>query len=340
MSRNKMIISFLLVIVAAVFFLLPDSDKYYKNEGLIFGTTYTIQYQASKDLHPEIRQALLDMDSTFSLFNPASLLSRLNRNETDQTNEDFETVFNLSRKISRATNGAFDITVAPLVNAWGFGLKNKDNVTPEMIDSLLPLVGYSKVALFDHQLFKEDPNIQLDLGAVAKGYACDHIAKLFEKHHVDNYLIEIGGEIVARGHKADNSLWAIGITRPQDDPTGQSKDVQTVIHTDSLAMATSGNYRNFYYYNGQRRSHTIDPRTGYPVKHNLLSATVVAPKCALADAIATSCMVLGPTISLKFIEIFPNVECLLCVADNDPNNQSGIKVLTSSGWDALFGNQD
>ena len=329
-----MLTSLFLVLGAAALFLLPDEKQYFKNEGMIFGTTYSVQYQASDDLHSDIRNTLLDVDSTLSLFNPESLLSQLNNNNTDVVNEDFEKVFTISRYVSERSNGAFDITVAPLVNAWGFGFKNKDNVTPAVIDSLLPLVGYRSVSLHNHRLVKLNPVSTIDLGAVAKGYACDRVADLLKAKGLSNYLVEIGGEIVAHGQNSRNKHWSVGITRPVDDPSGVNQDIQTVISADSLCMATSGNYRNFYYYNGQRRSHTIDPRTGYPVSHSLLSATVTASSCALADALATACMVLGADSAVALINDVPYAECYLIVALPDENDkqQPQYEIIKTSGW--------
>ncbi len=315
--------AFALVMIAiGVFFLYFDKNEadtsvYQTNTGYIFGTYYRISYQHESDLHDAILARLQAFDASLSMFNKQSILSRINRNEDVQTNADFEQMFALASEISRCSQGAFDITVAPLVNAWGFGFKNKEQVTSATIDSLLPYVGFQKVQLTEHRITKDNPHIMLDAGAIAKGQGCDVVANLLRQHGSENFLVDIGGEVVCQGTNAKGEYWRVGIVKPQDDPTGQQNNVQELVSAPRLALATSGNYRQFYYEDGVRRSHTIDPRTGYPVQHNLLSATVIAPSCMQADALATACMVLGTTEALQMIEAIDSVECYLIYAEGE-----------------------
>ena len=202
-------------------------------------------------------------------------------------------VFSLAEKISDETNGAFDITVAPLVNAWGFGFKNAGNINDATIDSIRQFVGYKKIRLENGKIIKQDSRTMLDCSAIAKGYGVDRVAGLFDRKGIKNYMIEIGGELVLKGESPKKDQWHIGINKPIDDSLAVNQELQTVLKISNAGMATSGNYRNFYYKGGKKYAHTIDPRTGYPVQHNILSSTVIAENCAVADAYATSFMVLG-----------------------------------------------
>lgn len=287
----------------------PKTTIYQSNQGTVFGTFYNIRYQYSEDLETEIKQRLAEFDASLSTFNPHSVISVLNQGRDTVWDDYFTTMYTTAMEIHQASHGAFDITVAPLVNAWGFGFKNKETITPQLIDSLRGV-----------------KNI-LDASAIAKGQGCDVIATLLEENNIHNYLVDIGGEVVARGVNDKGEPWRVGITKPEDDVTGQKNEIQTVIATDSICMATSGNYRQFYYENGLKRSHTIDPRTGYPVQHNLLSATVVASSCMRADALATACMVLGADSAILMIDSIPDAACYLIVA-----NGSKTEIFTSKRW--------
>ena len=200
----------------------------------------------------------------------------------------------MAENISNETHGAFDITVAPLVNEWGFGFKKGVEPNKKVIDDLRKTVGYQKVKLTpDNHIQKQDPRIMLDCSAIAKGYGCDVVARLLSKKGINDYMIEIGGEIVTKGFNQKKESWRIGVNKPTEDSLNTNQELQTVLNVTDIAMATSGNYRNFYYKNGKKYAHTIDPNTGYPVQHSLLSATVLAKNCATADAYATSFMVMG-----------------------------------------------
>ncbi len=336
MSNRKIRWSaFALFFIALVLFFYFNEDgkpiPYQSNTGRIFGTYYKITYQHDTDLHEAILARLQAFDASLSMFNDSSIISRINRNEEVTTDADFEAMFVLAEQVSGLSGGAFDITVAPLVNAWGFGFKNKEQVTPAMIDSLLQSIGFAHVMLSEHRVYKSNPDVMLDAGAIAKGQGCDVVADLLRANACENFLVDIGGEVVCQGHNAQGDKWRVGIVKPTDDPTGQQNELQEVIASSDLCMATSGNYRQFYYENGARRSHTIDPRTGYPVEHNLLSATVIAPTCMQADAFATACMVLGVDDALAMINTLDSIECYLIYATDSTN-----AVVQSEGFGAYL----
>ncbi|MCR4995528.1 MAG: FAD:protein FMN transferase [Bacteroidales bacterium] len=269
--------------------------SYQKADGAVFGTFYHINYQSREDLQAGVEAELKRVDESLSMFNPNSIISRMNQGEDVVADSLFTVVFRLAEQVSEATDGAFDITVAPLVNAWGFGFKNDALPDSAQVDSLRQLVGYKQISLTDDgRLVKADPNMILDCSAVAKGFGVDVVANYLLRQGVENFMVEIGGEVVVSGKNPKGELWHVGINKPVDDPANELNAIDTIVNLTDIAMATSGNYRNFYTTeDGRRVAHTIDPATGYPVQHSLLSATVFAPTCAEADAFATSFMVMG-----------------------------------------------
>ena len=268
-------IAFLFLTVA----LLAGCSKpmpFQQNSNFVFGTIYHITYQYGDDLQKEIEAELMKVDGEFSMFNRNSTVSRINAGDsTVARSEMFNEVLTLAQMVNKETEGAFDITVAPLVNAWGFGFKHEQLPTAQQVDSLLKIRN------------------QMDFSAIAKGYGCDVVARLLASKGIENFMVEIGGEVVVSGHNDKEQPWHIGVNKPVDDTASVDTELQTVLSITDHAMATSGNYRNFYYQGGKKYAHTIDPRSGYPVQHSLLSATVIADDCATADAYATSFMVLG-----------------------------------------------
>jgi len=336
-KRKIFLIIFLFLIATGIFFLIKNqsSSKYIFNEGKIHGTYYHAIYMHPQgiDLQEKIEERMKKIDMSLSTFEPQSVISRINRNDDSVlTDDDFETVFKTAQKISEITYGAFDITVAPLVNAWGFGFDSHDRILQPNLDTIMPFIGYQKIRLENHKLIKDYPKIMLDASAIAKGYSTDIAANVLEENGCKNYLVEIGGEIVCKGKNTKGEKWKIGIDKPIDDETNTLNEIQTVISITDKAMATSGNYRQFYIKDGKKYSHTIDPRTGYPVNKNILSATVIAPNCITADALATAFMVLGVDSCLMICRTLPEVDCYLIYNDQKGSN----KVIYSEGFENYF----
>lgn len=297
MKNKKLLwqLPFLTLLVVGTILIIRQqhSMPYRKTSDFIFGTTYHVTYQCDSDLTQSIKAELLKVDASLSPFNKESVITAVNENKDVQLDDMFKEVFNLAMDISKDTDGAFDITVAPLVNAWGFGFKNGFQPSSHQVDSLLQLIGYEKVSMVDGKVTKQDPRIMLDCSAIAKGYGTDRVARLLRSRGIQNYMVEIGGEVVTSGVNPERLPWKIGVTKPVDDSLNVGHELQTVLNVTNKAMATSGNYRNFYFKGGKKFAHTVDPKTGYPVQHSLLSATVLAKSCAVADAYATSFMVMG-----------------------------------------------
>ena len=310
-----------LVIGTVIIVSRQQSTPYQHDRGMVFGTVYHITYQSSKSLQKDIEAELAKVDASLSPFNERSIITAINENRDTVVNKMFSDVFALAMKISDSTNGAFDITVAPLVNAWGFGFKGGAMPTRHQVDSLKALVGYHKVSLTNGRVSKTDPRIMLDCSSIAKGYGCDVVAKFLSAKGIDNYMVEIGGEIVTRGISEKRLPWKIGVTKPTDDSLNVNQEIQTIINVTDKAMATSGNYRNFYYKNGRKYAHTIDPSTGYPVQHNILSSTVIADDCATADAYATAFMVMGLDKAKTIISRHPELMAYFILASDDGTNK-------------------
>ncbi len=296
---------------------------YQTDHGLVFGTVYNITYQHKENLQAGIEAELKRFDGSLSPFNDTATISRVNRNEDIIVDSLFSRVFGRSMEVSHETNGAFDITVAPLVNAWGFGFKQGRFPDSTMIDSLLQFTGYQKISLTDSgKVIKQDPRTILDCSAVAKGYAVDIIAGYLERQGVSNFMVDIGGEVVVRGMNPHNARWRIGINKPVEDSLSSNQELQTILQVTNVGIATSGNYRNFYYKDGKKYAHTINPHTGYPALNDMLSATVIARDCMSADAYATSCMVMGVEQATRFVESRPDIDAYFIYTDKDGNLQT------------------
>jgi len=253
-----------------------------------------------------------------SLYQDSSILSKINRNEDAVPDSFFIEAFNKSQLISELTGGTFDITVGALVKAWGFGPDEQKNFSESIRDSLLNLVGMNKVHLSDGKVIKSSPGIILDFNAIAQGYSVDVISRYIDTKGISNYLVEVGGEVRVRGDK-DGTMWRIGIDRPEDNNMIPGNNLEAIIRLRDRSLATSGNYRKCYVENGIKYSHTIDPRTGYPARNQLLSATIIADDCATADGIATACMVMGKDKSVEFITGHSEFEGYLIYSDESGN---------------------
>jgi FAD:protein FMN transferase len=295
---------FLIIIVLLIFVNCNrETNKLIKIAGNAQGTTYHITYiPGDKSIYKEAIDSIFrKIDSSLSTYVPASIISRINKNDTAVVADDyFIDVFNRSIKVSETTNGLFDITVAPIINAWGFGFTKKARVDSAMIDSLLGFIGYHLVRLEGKKLIKEKQQSMLDFNAIAPGFTVDVLAAYLESKGITNYLVELGGEVRAKGKKNKDSYWTVGIDQPNEELVN-GRPLKAIIQLQDRALATSGNYRKFYIEDGKKRAHIIDPHTGYPAKHNLLSATVIASDCATADAYATAFMVMGMEKAKQFL---------------------------------------
>jgi thiamine biosynthesis lipoprotein len=315
-------------IIIAVAFSSCKKAEFENFNGFAQGTTYSIVYESLKNAGPdslkrEVEKILHDFDMSLSLYQESSLLSRVNRNEDITVDQFFEEVYRKSVSISEMSDGAFDITIGPLARAWGFGPDDQKNFSEAKRDSLMKLVGMSKISLADGKVIKSDPGISLDFNAIAQGYSVDVVCRFFDDLGVKNYLVEIGGEVRARGTKNGN-LWRIGIDKPEDNNIIPGQSLQAIVRITDRSLATSGNYRKFYVEDGIKYSHTIDPKTGYPAKNRLLSATILAGDCATADGIATACMVMGHEKSIQFISSNPQFSAYFVISDDDGNYQTWI----------------
>ncbi len=302
MKWYKLLFLLLLIVGTVLIIRQQRAMPYQHDNGFVFGTVYNITYQCEDNLKTEIEAALQQVDGEFSMFNDTSTVARHNRGEKVSESPMYKEVYKLAQTVHQETEGAFDITVAPLVNAWGFGFKHEQMPTKQQVDSLLRIRN------------------QFDFSAIAKGYGSDVVARLLRRRGVTNFMVEIGGEIVTQGISERRLPWKIGVTKPTDDSLSVNGELQTVLNITDIAMATSGNYRKFYYKDGQKYAHTIDPKTGYPVQHSLLSATVLAKDCATADAYATSFMVLGVERAKAVLEKHPELMAYFIFARPDGTN--------------------
>jgi len=276
--------------------------------GTVYNAKVVLPEPAETDLaslQALIEAELEDVNARMSTYRPDSELSRFNAHHSTKpfpVSPATLEVFQLAQEISASTNGAFDITVGPLVNAWGFGPKAlpENPLTDEEIQALMTHTGFNKIQVDPVALTirKEDPAIYCDLSAIAKGYAVDRVCAALENAGFNDYMVEVGGEVRTNGLNGEGLSWRIGIVKP--DPFGA--DVQIVVPLSGWAMATSGDYRNFYERNGVRYSHTIDSRTGRPITHNLASVSVIDKECAVADGYATGLMVMGPEEAMRWAQ--------------------------------------
>ncbi len=322
----KIKISFLTFSILLLFSSCRETATYDNFAGFAQGTTYSMVFENNGRLNPQelksdVEKILRKFDLSLSLYVDSSVLSRVNRNEDIAVDDYFMEAFRKSAEISEMTDGAFDITVGPLVRAWGFGPDDSRNFSELKRDSLMKLVGMDKVKLENGRVIKADPGISLDFNAIAQGYSVDVISDYFSSRGIKSFLVEIGGEVRVKGDK-QGVLWRIGIDRPEDNNNLPGNDLQAVISLKDRSLATSGNYRKFYIENGVKYSHTIDPRTGYPARNQLLSATIIARDCATADGIATACMVMGKDKTIGFLGFHPEFDAFLVYSDDNGNYQT------------------
>jgi thiamine biosynthesis lipoprotein len=305
-------------------------SEYMKISGFAQGTTYNITYENStnQDYSQDIDSILKAFDRSLSIYDSTSIISRINKNDpTAEADDWFVDVFNKSAEVNTSSAGAFDITVGPVVNAWGFGSGPVMKHDTAFIDSLLQYVGMEKVKLENRKVIKKYPGVKLDVNALAQGYSVDVVCDFFRKNGLKNYLVEIGGEVRGKGTNAKDKFWQIGIDKPSDGNMEPGKELQAIIGIDNKALATSGNYRAFYVENGVKYAHTIDPKTGFPARNTLLSATVVCDDCMTADAYATAFMVLGVEKSKELAQKLQGIDVYFVYS----NPQGNYEVFFSEG---------
>jgi thiamine biosynthesis lipoprotein len=336
MKRLFFLLSVSLLIVACNNSGSADTVHKIKFQGQAQGTYYAVTYFAADTLvsQQQIDSLLNAFDLCASIYKPQSVISRMNRNDsTVGADSLFTVIFNAAMKVSERTAGAFDVTVGQLVNAWGFGFKNREKITPALVDSLRAFVGYHKVKLQGKVLIKEDPRIMLDFNAIAQGFSDDLLANFMESKGITNYLIDIGGEVKARGKKSNGDSWMVAIEKPAPDKESP-QELKATLRLNDRSLATSGSYRKYYEENGVRYSHTIDPSTGYPVKHNLLSVSVIAGDCITADAYATAFMVMGLDKIKEFQANNPDLGLLVYCIYSAPDGS--MQVWADEGFRALI----
>ena len=301
-------------------------------QGLAQGSYYAVTYydEQGRNFQQEIDSIFHAVDLSVNLWVDSSVICKVNRNEEVVLDQIFIDNFNIAQEAARLSDGYFDPTISPLVSAWGFSAKNGDSITPQLVDSLRRLVDYRKVRIEDGRLIKEDPAMKLDFNAVAQGYTSDLIAGFLESHGVKNYLVDTGGEIMARGGKADGSPWIVGIEKPAEQRDSEQV-VQTRLALRDRGLVTSGSTRKYVERDGKRYSHCIDPTTGWPVDHQVLSVTVLAENATWADALASICMVMGMEKSLPIIESMDGVEAYYIFLNND----NELETLATNGFELM-----
>lgn len=332
--KKLVLIFFVIISFTGCINSVNENWRLIKYSGEIQGTFFHIKFTATEDslqIINGIDSIFRLVDKTASLYDSNSIISKVNRNEDVDLNEHFINLFEKSQKVSEGTSGFFDITVAPLVKSWGFFKKKGLDLSQKQIDSIKQYVGYKKVLLKDNTLIKEDSLISIDFNAIAQGYTVDLVSDFLSAKGIKNYLIEIGGEVRAAGLKNETNPWVVGIEKPAENENS-IQVVQEKISLTNRSLATSGNYRKFIIKNGVKYSHTIDPHTGYPVHHSLLSVTVLANDCATADAYATAFMVMGMDKSLSFLQRNPELDAYFIFSEANGN----LSVKYTKNFEALI----
>lgn len=332
-AKKNIIYSILLLLVVFMVYLYRQNQNAPAVEeldgqkmvltGPTMGTSYRVVYldPGRRDLQEEVDSLLIDINQSLSTYIVDSEISRFNRNDSLKFDSPYlYPVLKASENVYEATSGAFDPTIGPLVNVWGFGPEGAELKDSIEVSRLLERVGFELLNFDQKGIRKSNPDSYLDLSAIAKGYGVDLVGKFLESRGVQNYLVEIGGELVSRGVNENGELWKVGVTRPTEE--GLANELYSIIALDNKGMATSGNYRNFYVKDSLKYSHTISPFTGYPVEHRLLSATVLAADCMTADAFATAFMVLGMEKAVEIQESQEGLEIFLIFNDEQGQMQS------------------
>ncbi|MCS7004377.1 MAG: FAD:protein FMN transferase [Cytophagales bacterium] len=333
-ARKNLLYSLVLASLIGIVWLWRtfQSPKMITLQGNTMGSTYQIKYidVQNRNFQSDIDSILAAFTRSLSTWEPESEISRFNKGDSlVYESPFFYPVLQKSLEVYIKTDGAFNPAVKPLVNAWGFGENKKDSVNQHIIDSLLTFSDFRLVRFDEKKIVKLDKRVMLDFNAIAPGYACDVIGEFLRKQGIERFMIEISGEILCKGLNLENQPWKIGIEDPR--VTEDKRKVFRTVALQEQALATSGNYRNFYIKNGKKYAHTINPKTGMPAQHNLLSASVIAPDCMSADAYATACMVLGLHNAKQLLEQNPDLEGMLIY-----DEEGTLKVYTTQGFERLL----
>lgn len=320
---------YIFIISALLLFSCKEQPKKTNYSGITQGSYFSITYydESGRTFESEFDSIFVAVGNSVSLWDENSIIRKVNRNEDVVVDKVFRDNFEWAKKASEFSDGAFDATIGPLVAAWGFHYKKEMEMTPAMVDSIRQLVDFKKIEIIDNKIVKAKPNMTLDFNAVAQGYTADLIGTFLEEKGVTNYLVDVGGEIMARGGKPNGENWIIGIEKPSENYDSE-RNVQLKITLKDKGIVTSGNYRKYIEKDGVRYSHSIDPKTGYPVPQNLLSATVIADNATWADCLASICMIVGKDKALQMLEDNADIEGYLIFVDEDGT----IKTTSTSGF--------
>jgi len=313
-------ILFYFVVFFTCFFTVKAQNTLIKIEGFTQGTTYHISYydKKNRNFKEAIEKILVDFDYSVSTYNPNSIISKINTNQTVIVDKYFIKCFKTAKKIWKKTEGAFDPTVHPLVNYWGFGKNKREKIDSKKIDSILQFVGFDLIKLKGKKIIKKDSRISLDFNAFAQGYSVDVIANFLRKKGCKSFIVEIGGEVYAKNKKKNGDFWKIGIEEPIDNAISNNP-LKAIIKLKNMAVATSGNYRKYFEENGIKYAHHIDPKTGYPTKNNLLSATILSKNGITSDATATGILVMGLEKAKLFLSTNRKIKAYLIYSDEIGN---------------------
>jgi thiamine biosynthesis lipoprotein len=329
MNNKNYLFSFLLTIVnSALSFSQLESASI---EGPTQGTSYHITYLDTKhrNLQPEIEKLLIDFDFSVSTYNPYSIITRVNQNDKDvKLDNYFKTCFKKAKEVWKNTNGAFDPTVLPLTNIWGFGPGKKTEIEKSKIDSILEFVGFNLIELKRNKIIKKDSRVALDFNAFAQGYSVDVVSKFLNKKGIKSYIVEIGGEVFAKGTNLNGKIWTVNLEEPKDNKEAINNTI-AIARLNNSAISTSGNNRRYFIENGIKYAHHLDPKTGYPAKNNLLSVSLFGNDCITTDSNATGILVMGLEKAKLFLQNHSELEAIIIYSDEKGNYQyyktNGIK---------------
>lgn len=319
-KRYIAILVFLAIFIVGMYYW-RGLKSFHKASGVVWTTEYNITYESREPLDDSIQAVLDRVDNSASKYNKSSVISRINDNSNLQVDDIVRRLYEKSAEVNRITEGAFDPTVSPLANVWGFGLRN--NVEPDSaaIDSIKAFVGFTKTSLRGDKIVKNDSRTTFDFNSIAKGLACDEVGRMLVRNGVENYIVEIGGEIAVLGLNEQGRTWLVSVDKPIESADEVIHQSAFVLEVGDGGVATSGNYRNFRMVDGRKVAHTINPRSGYPEMTNLLSVTIVAPDCMTADAYATGCMVLGVDNTKRLLGDSSEIAVSITYLDDNGNSE-------------------